>query len=68
MVDKIKNFIANVEWLYLAKVALVIIPVLIWEAWVYILKGLNIATDWINVKGDKLLSNFLLVLFHCLKN
>lgn len=59
MVDKIKNFIANVEWLYLAKVALVIIPVLIWEAWVYILKGLNIATDWINVKGDKLLSNFL---------
>jgi hypothetical protein len=57
--NKIKNFLTDVEWLYLAKVALVIIPVLLWEAWVYTLKGLNIATDWINVRGDKLLSKFL---------
>ena len=59
MIDKIKSFIDKIDWKRVGKIALVIIPVLLWEVWYNAIKYINIVNEKINVVGDKFLSDFM---------
>ena len=57
--DKIKNFFEVMDWKRIGKIALVIVPVLIWEVWYNVIKLIAGANEKINAAGDKFLSNFM---------
>jgi rRNA processing protein Gar1 len=57
--DKLKNFLQEVDWKRMGKIALVIGPVLLWEVWYNAIKYTNILNEKINTVGDKFLSNFM---------
>ena len=57
--DKLKNFLQEVDWKRMGKIALVIVPVLLWEVWYNAIKYTNILNEKINTVGDKFLSNFM---------
>jgi len=57
--DKLKEFFQNINWKRIGKIALVIIPVLLWELWYNTIKLLASANEKINVYGDGFLSNFM---------
>ena len=57
--DRLTEFFQNIDWKRWGKVAIVIIPVLIWEVWYNTIKYINILNEKINTSGDKFLSNFM---------
>lgn len=57
--DKFKDFFTDFNWKRAGKIALLIIPVLLWEVWYNAIKYTNILNEKINVAGDKFLSNFM---------
>jgi len=53
------NSVANfTDWKYVGKVTLTIVPILLFTAWYWVIKGLWLGTEYINNKGDKLLEEF----------
>jgi len=57
--DKLKDFFRNFDWKRAGKIALVIVPVLLWEVWYNAIKYINLLNEKINVAGDKFLSRFM---------
>lgn len=57
--DKIKQFLENINWTHIGKIALVIIPVLVWEVWYNAIKFIAEVNEKINKAGDKVLSDFM---------
>lgn len=57
--DEIKKFFEGWDWKRVGKIALVIIPVLVWEIWYFSIRNLHNGSAWINDKGDKILQDFL---------
>lgn len=57
--DKIKKFLEEINWKRIGKIALVIIPVLVWEVWYNTIKYTSILNEKINKAGDEFLSNFM---------
>ena len=57
--DKIKQFLENINWAHIGKVALVIIPILVWEVWYNAIKFIAEVNEKINKAGDKVLSDFM---------
>lgn len=57
--DKIKEFFEGWDWLRIGKVALVIVPVVLWEIWYFCIMWIHRGTEWINDRGDDVLNNFL---------
>lgn len=57
--DKLKDFVENINWKRTGKVALVIIPVLVWEAWYNAIKFIANVNEKINKAGDGVLSDFM---------
>lgn len=47
------------NWKYVGKVALVIVPAIIWTAYWTVLQPLYKASNWINETGGKLLEEFM---------
>lgn len=56
---KIKRFFREMEWLHLGKVALVIVPVLVFEAWYHTVRLVWKGTEWVSVNGERVLGEFL---------
>lgn len=57
--DKLKDFVENINWKRAGKVALVIVPVLVWEVWYNAIKFLADVNEKINKAGDGVLSDFM---------
>lgn len=57
--EKLKDFFRNFDWKRAGKIALVIVPVLLWEVWYNTIKYTNILNEKINTAGDKFLSRFM---------
>jgi len=47
------------DWKYVGKITLAFIPIVVFTAWYWVIKGLWLGTDDINKKGDKFLEGFL---------
>lgn len=53
------NTVANLtDWKYVGKVTLTIVPILLFTAWYWVIKGLWVGTEYINRKGDAFLEEF----------
>lgn len=53
------NSVANLtDWKYVSKVTLTIVPILLFTAWYWVIKGLWLGTEYINRKGDAFLEEF----------
>lgn len=59
MIDNIKNFVNEINWKRAGKIALVIIPVLLWEVWYNSIKFIASVNEKVNEAGDKFLSDFM---------
>ena len=57
--EKIKEFISKIDWVYIGKIALVIVPVLIWEVFYNSIKYIAKACDKIDEVGGEFLTNFM---------
>tara|TARA_Y100000389_G_scaffold201808_2_gene245408 strand:+ start:566 stop:745 length:180 start_codon:yes stop_codon:yes gene_type:complete len=57
--ETVKQFFRNIKWKRLGKIALVIIPVLAFEAWYHTLSLVWKGTEWVSVKGERVLGDFL---------
>lgn len=57
--EKLKAFFSDLNWKRLGKVALVIVPVLVWEVWYNAIKYIALANEKVNTAGDKFLSKFM---------
>lgn len=59
MKEKAKQFLERMDWKHIGKVALVIVPVLIWEVWYNGIKFIHEINEKINKAGDGVLSKFM---------
>lgn len=57
--DKFRDFFENFNWKRAGKVALVIVPALLWQVWYTTIKYVNIANEKIDKAGEEFLSNFM---------
>lgn len=57
--QRAKDFIDSINWKRASKVAVVILPVLVWEVWYNTIKVVSSANEKINSAGDKFLSDFM---------
>lgn len=57
--EKLRAFFEEINWKRMGKIALVIIPVVVWEVWYNGIKLIAKVNEKINVAGDKFLSNFM---------
>ena len=57
--DKIKRFFEGWDWVRIGKVSIVIVPVVLWVIWYFCVTWIHRGTEWINDRGDDVLTNFL---------
>lgn len=57
--EKLKAFFNDLNWKRVGKVALVIVPVLVWEVWYNSIKYIALVNEKVNTAGDKFLSKFM---------
>lgn len=57
--EKIQKFLAKVDWKRMGKIAIVIVPVLIWEVWYNTIKFVATINEKISNAGDKFLTEFM---------
>lgn len=57
--NSIRKFLDRVNWKRVGKVALTIIPVILWELWYQSIKFIASVNESINEAGDKFLSDFM---------
>jgi len=46
------------KWKHIGKVALVIVPVLVFEAWYHTVRFVWKGTEWVSVNGERILGDF----------
>lgn len=54
-----KKYLQNINWRRVGKIALVAIPVLVWDVVYFVVTKLYEGCTYIDAKGEKFLDNFM---------